>query len=133
MTKNLYVIILIFALLFLTIQGADLFAEEGASLVAKEKAVPSSVLTLGAKTQNVFGAVGKVDYVDFKARGESAIVLKTSKGESIEISLKELKSDATVLATFRKEKNKQGKEKNVLVSLSIVKTAKQAKKSRKKN
>lgn len=125
MRKNLSIIILILALLFLATHGVSLFAEE--------KAVSSSVLTLGAKTQNVYGAVGKVDYVDFKARGESTIVLKTSKGESIKVSLKELKSDATVLATFRKEKDKKGREKNTLISLSIVKTAKQAKKSGKNN
>lgn len=124
MRKNLSVIILILALLFVAMQGVSLFAEE--------KAISSSLLTLGAKTQNVYGAVGKVDYVDFKSRGESTIVLKTSKGESIEVSLKELKSDATVLTTFRKEKDKKGKEKNTLISLSIVKTAKQEKKSEKK-
>ncbi|MFH1093485.1 MAG: hypothetical protein V1739_04925 [Candidatus Omnitrophota bacterium] len=124
MRKNLSVIILILALLFMATQGVRLFAEE--------KDAASSVITLGAKTQNVYGAVGKVDYVDFKARGESIIVLKTSKGESIEVSLKELKNDATVLATFRKETDKKGKEKNSLVSLSIVKTAQQEKKPEKK-
>ncbi|MCG2712594.1 MAG: hypothetical protein L6416_09785 [Candidatus Omnitrophica bacterium] len=120
MRKNLCVIILILALLFVVTQGASLFAEE--------KTASSSVLTLGTKTQNVYGAVGKVEYVDFKTRGESTIVLKTSEGESIKVSLKELKSEATVLATFRKETDKKGKEKNTLVSLSIVKTAKQEKK-----
>ena len=85
MRKNLSVIILIIALLFVVMQGVSLFAEE--------KDTSTSVLTLGAKTQNVYGAVGKIDYVDFKARGESTLVLKTSKGESIEVSLKELKSE----------------------------------------
>ena len=124
MRKNLFAIFTIIALLFAAAQGASLFAEEKAE---------SSVLTLGAKNQNVFGAVGKVEYVDFKARGESAIVLKTSKGESITVSLRELKNEATVLTTFRKEKDKKGKEKNTLVSLSIVKTAKQAKDAENKN
>ena len=80
----------------------------------------------------MFGAVGKVDYVDFKSRGESSIVLKTNKGESIEVSLKELKRGARILATFRKEKDKKGREKNTLVSLSIVKTSKEVKDSKKK-
>lgn len=124
MGKKLSVIILIIALLFMAAQGASLFAGEKSE---------SSVLTLGSKNQNVFGAVGKVEYADFKARGESTIVLKTSKGESITVSLKELKNNATVLTTFRKEKDKKGKEKNTLVSLSIVKTAKQTKKLGKKN
>ena len=119
MGKNLFVISTIIALLLSATHGDSLFAQEKAE---------SSVLTLGTKNQNVFGAVGKVEYADFKARGESSIVLKTSKGESITVSLKELKNDATVLTTFRKEKDKKGKEKNTLVSLSIVKTAKQSKK-----
>ncbi len=123
MGKNLLIISTIIALLFVAAQGENLFAEEKAE---------SSVLTLGTKNQNVFGAVGKVEYVDFKSRGESNIVLKTSKGESITVSLKELKNDATVLTTFRKEKDAKGKEKNTLVSLSIVKTAKQDKNQGKK-
>ncbi|MCK4994728.1 MAG: hypothetical protein KAS13_06750 [Candidatus Omnitrophica bacterium] len=123
MGKNLFVITLIITVLFMATQGASLFAEEKTE---------SSVLTLGTKTQNVFGAVGKVEYVDFKPKGESTIILKTSKGESISVSLKELKNDATVLTTFRKEKDKKGREKNTLISLSIVKTAKQAKKAKRK-
>ena len=120
MTKNLSVMILILSLFLLTIQSASLFAEE--------KTEASSLLTLGAKSQNVYGTVGKVDYVDFKSRGESKVVLKTNKGEVVEISLRELKNEARVLATFRKETDKKGREKNVLVSLSIVKTAKEAQK-----
>ena len=70
--------------------------------------------------QKIFGAVGKVQYVDFKSKGKANFVVKDNKGESVEISLKDLKDGTTILTTYRKETDKKGKEKNVLISLSIV-------------
>lgn len=122
MKRNFLLITIILFLLFGAVYSINLFAEEK----------QAELLTIGSKTQNVYGALGKVDYVEFKSRGESSIVLNTKKGEKIRVSLKELKNEATVLATFRKEKDKKGREKNTLISLSIVKTAKQSKEASKK-
>lgn len=102
------------------------------SIFAEDSPAASPILTSGPKSQSVFGSVGKVDYVDFKSRGDSSLVLKDKNGESVKVYLKELKSGATVLTTYRKEKDKKGKEKNVLISFSIVKTAEQTEQSAKK-
>ena len=59
-------------------------------IFAEDNDTSSSVIALRAKTQNVFGTVGKVDYVDFKSRGDSTLVVKDNKGESVKVSLKEL-------------------------------------------
>jgi len=69
------------------------------------------------------GVLGEVDYVEFKSKGKSKIVVKDRNGDPVEISLKNLKDGATVLVTHRKEKDKEGKEENVLISLSIIKNA----------
>ena len=117
------------SIIFAFILIGILFYAAKSNLSAEEGASSSPVVSVGTKTQNVFGVVGKVDYVDFKSRGNSTLVVKDNKGETVKVSLEELKSGATILTTFRKEKNKKGKEENVLISLSIVRTAKETKES----
>ena len=100
--------------------------------MAQEAKTPLTPRISGAENQSVFGVVGKVDYVECRSRGESEIILKDKKGESVKISMNVLRNGATVLTTYRKEKDKKGKEQNVLVSLSIIKTAQEAKEAEKK-
>jgi len=114
----------IIALLFICVYISSIFAEDNPA--------SSPLVTRGVKNQSVFGSVGKVDYVDFKSRGDSSLVLKDKKGESVKVYLKELKTGATVLTTYRKEKDKKGREKNVLISLSIVRTAGEMQESKQK-
>ncbi|MFH1062691.1 MAG: hypothetical protein V1747_07395 [Candidatus Omnitrophota bacterium] len=101
-------------------------------VLAGDAEMTMPTMAMGAKTQSVFGVVGNVEYTEFKTRGESAIVIKDKKGESVEVSLKQVEQGATILATYRKEKDKKGKEKNVLISLSIVKPAQNIKTSDRK-
>ncbi|MCG2703174.1 MAG: hypothetical protein L6366_02200 [Candidatus Omnitrophica bacterium] len=100
--------------------------------MAQEAKTPLTPRISGTGNQSVFGVVGKVDYVECRSRGESEIILKDKKGESVKISMNVLRNGATVLTTYRKEKDKKGKEQNVLVSLSIIKTAQEAKEAEKK-
>jgi hypothetical protein len=123
MKKNLKCVLLFS--LFLAVYQCSVVLAEDAKI-----ALPS--MAMGSKTQNVFGVVGKVEYTEFKARGESAIVIKDKKGEPVNVSLKQIEPGATILATYRKEKDKKGKEKNVLISLSIVKPAQNIKTSDRK-
>jgi len=111
--------------LFLSIFQCSVVLAEGADL-----ALPS--VGMASKSQNVYGVVGNIEYTEFKSRGESAIVIKDKKGESVKVSLKQVETGSIMLATYRKEKDKRGKEKNVLISLSIVKPAEKTKKSGRK-
>ncbi len=106
--------------LFLSVCQCSIVLAEGAEL-----SLPSS--GVASKSQNVYGVVGNVEYTEFKSRGESAIVIKDKKGESVKVSLKQVEPGSIILATYRKEKGKKGKEKNVLISLSIVKPAQDTK------
>jgi len=103
------------------------------SEVLAENAISSMASAgMASKAQSVFGVVGNVEYTEFKARGESAIVIKDKKGESVEVSLKQIEPGSIILATYRKEKDKKGKEINVLISLSIVKPAQNTKTAERK-
>jgi len=97
------------------------------SVLAEDAVITLPSVGMGSKAQNVFGVVGNVEYTELKARGESSIVIKDKKGESVEVSLQQIEPGAIILATYRKEKDKKGKEKNVLISLSIVKPAQKIK------
>ena len=83
----------------------------------------AQMVTEPKQDRNISGIVGKVDYVDFKSRGESVIVIKDKNGQTHKILMNDLKADATVLTTYRTVKDKKGKEKDVLISLSIIKPA----------
>ncbi len=111
--------------LFLSVCQCSVVLAEGADLV-----LPS--VSVASKVQSVYGVVGNVEYTEFKSRGESAIVIKDKKGESVKVSLKQVETGSIILATYRKEKDKKGKEKNVLISLSIVKPAQDTKTTRRK-
>lgn len=112
--KKILGYVLVFSLFFTGYHCDIVLAEDAGRLLP-------AMSTTGSTNQNVFGVVGNVEYTEFKTRGESAIVIKDKKGESVEVSLAQVEQGATILATYRKEKDKKGKEKNVLISLSIVK------------
>ena len=87
---------------------------------AQDRSTPQIVPAVGATAQKTFGTVGDVHYVDFKAKGESTIVVKDNKDEAVKVSLKDLRPDAKILVTYRKEKDEKGNERNVLISLSVI-------------
>ncbi len=118
--------------LFLVLMAGLALSLACAKIFAEEAKKTDLMTTVGSMNSDVLGVVGKVSYVDLKSKGESTIVLKNNKGESIEVSLQSLKDGATVLTTFRKEKDKKGKEKNVLISLSIIKPSQDSKTAGKK-
>lgn len=117
MTRKLLLFLMIFTGLLVYFRCPVTFAE------GKKFAKPVAVA--GVQKQRVFGAVGKIEYVDFKPRGESVIVVKDRDGMSVKISLKPLKDGTTILTTYRKVKDKKDKERNVLISLSIIRPAKE--------
>jgi len=119
MTKRILILILIFLAFACGLQTHSIFAQQKTE---------GPTIGIADKNQNVFGVVGKVDYVEFKSRGESAVIVKDKNDEPVKVSLKALKSGATVLATYRKEAGKKGKENNVLISLSIIKPVMKPKK-----
>jgi len=116
------------AVLFAAVVSCTIYA----NVLAENTKPPAPVITASSpQATDVAGVVGKIDYADFKGKGESVLVIKDKKGEAVKISLQEIKSEATVLATYRKEKDKKGQEKNILISLSIIKPVKEKKDARK--
>ncbi|MBI4846291.1 MAG: hypothetical protein HY810_07475 [Candidatus Omnitrophica bacterium] len=56
------------------------------SLKAEDATLTQSVTALeGLQARNVFGVVGRVDYVEFKSKTGSAIVVEDSKGQLVKI------------------------------------------------
>lgn len=101
------------------------------SAQAQDKSAKGDIaqpFTTIAAQQKTAGAVVDVEYVEFKAKGESKIVVKDKSGKSEEISLDSLGAGAKVFISYRKEKDRKDKEKNVLVSVSVIKSAEEAKK-----
>ena len=82
-----------------------------------------SIISNMPEKRTSFSVDGKIFYTDLKKKGESEIVVKDSNGQEVKISLKDLVRDSHVLATFRKVKDKKGNEKNMLVTLSIIRPA----------
>ena len=124
--KKILVYGLVLALFLVAYQCSDILAQ------SSEENLPSAPgVDTSSMQREVYGIVGNVEYTEYKPRGESKIFIKDKKGEQIDVSLQQIEPGATVLATYRKVKDKKGNEKNVLVSLSVVKNA-QATRSRKK-
>ncbi|MDD5746743.1 MAG: hypothetical protein PHO30_05705, partial [Candidatus Omnitrophica bacterium] len=93
------------AVVFTTVIFCSLYAR-----VLAENVKPAAPVITSSSMQSadVAGVVGKIDYAEFKSKGESMLVIKDKKGEAVKISLQEIKNEATVLATYRKEKDKKG-------------------------
>lgn len=102
---------LAFALSIILLQPAGAQENKGAA---------SGVPTAGVPSQKTFGTVGDVKYVDFKGKGDPTIVVKNNKGEEIKVSFKDVRADAKILVTYRQEKDEKGNERNVLISLSVI-------------
>jgi len=110
-----------------------LYAQDTRILYAQQSAMnddSQSFVSSTSPQKRTQGVIGEVDYVEFKSKGKSKIVVEDRNGDPVEVSLKNLKDGATVLVTYRKEKDKEGKEENVLISLSVIKNAPQKKGSR---
>jgi hypothetical protein len=116
MMRKFLVYTLIVFLFLVAYNSMDILAQD-----ESEGLPPSPGMNTTSRVQKVYGIVGKVDYTEFRSRGESKIVVKDKKGEKLSVSLDQVEPGATILATYRKEQDKKGREKNVLVSLSIVK------------
>ncbi len=120
---------LVFGIICLTITICVNNAKVLAAKKDEKKPVARPVIEPVPYKQKVFGTVGEVEYVDFSAR-KSMIALKDKDGNSIKVSLKDLKAGATILVTYRKEEDKKGKEKDVLISLSVIKNSGETKTSK---
>lgn len=121
MSKKFLVVCLVFSVLVVCGYCILAFAQEAGKEEQPAEA-QEPMMPVIPPEQRTFGTVGEVEYVDFKAK-EPAIVVKDQAGNKTQVTLDEIKADAMLLVTYRKVKDAKGKEKNSLISLSLVKPA----------
>jgi len=115
MARKIFIIGLVSFTLFIFVFSTLILAQE--KVESKETVTePETVVEIPHKPR-AFGGVGDVEYVDYKAK-EPAIVIKDKAGKSTKVLLNDLKPGSTLLVTYRKEEDK-----NILISLSVIKTA----------
>lgn len=97
----------------------------GTSLViAQGSEDPETTVTSIPQKQKIYGIVGQIKYVDLKKQGKTVIAVENKKGQEVEVHFEDMKRGSTILLTYRKEKDKTtGKEKNVFISMSVIKGA----------
>ena len=94
------------------------------SLVFAQVAEDETIVTSIPQKQKIYGIVGQIKYVDLKKQGKTVVAVENKKGQEAEVLFEDMQHGSTILLTYRKEKDeKTGKEKNVLISMSIIKGA----------
>ncbi len=103
--------VLFLALMVTIVASGSVLAQDAGEAQEGQKPVVAPI----PQRPQTFGVVGTVESFN-----KDTLVVKDKKGSLVNISVKELKKGATILATYRQE---DGNEKNVLTSLSIIKPA----------
>ncbi|RKY37782.1 MAG: hypothetical protein DRP78_00090 [Candidatus Omnitrophota bacterium] len=123
--KNRFLVVNTVFLLFICCGlNIHLYAAPQADKAEIQKMPQKAIIETKLLGQKTFAVTGKIEYVDFKPKGDSTIVVKDMDGKSTEVSLQNFESGASILAAYRKEKGADGKEKNSVVTLSIIKPVK---------